>query len=95
MRVPGELSHGALLAEESLEVVRPQIGGEHLDGDAAVEGTLRAAIHHAETASSDFVDIFESGCGQLLRDPRRQVTLCWIDFGHRRPPHSCTHLLTE
>ena len=71
VRVPGQPAHRALLAQEPFEVVRIQIGGEHLDRDGAVERSLRTAIDDAEAATPDFVGILESGRGQLRREPRR------------------------
>ena len=34
VRVPGQSAHRALLAHEAVEIVRVEVGGQYLDGDA-------------------------------------------------------------
>ena len=87
IRVPGQLAHRALLAQESLEVVRIEVGGEHLDGHGALQGVLPAAVDRAETTASDHVSVIEPRRGQLRGDRGAQVILSRrrTEFGDEPP----------
>ena len=60
VRVSGQPAHGALLTQETFEVVGVEIGVQHLDGDGAVEHRLCAAVDDAETAAADLLDLVET-----------------------------------
>ena len=75
-----------------------QVGGQHLDGDLAIQRRLNAAIDHAESAVPDFDDIVESGDAQFRGDVCEHIPLgCLrVGVGHRRSlssaggwPHCC------
>ena len=90
VRVTGELAHRHLLTHEPLEVVRFEVGGEHLDRHRAVESSLDTAIHHTEAAAADLLGVLETGRHQLRRYPGVLVPLRRqrVDVGHRSPRYS-------
>ena len=97
MGVAGQPTHRVLLAQEAVEIFRVKVGGQHLDRDRPIQQRLRASIHHAKAAVSDFGDIFESRVAQLrgnVRDqiPRRRML---IDVGHQRSLSSAGRPLTS
>lgn len=72
VRVPGEPAHRVTLAQGTLAVVLVvEIGGEDLDGDAAPERLLVAAVHHAATTATDLDGVGEPGGCQFGRYPAR------------------------
>ena len=85
VRVPGQLAHGDLLTDEPFEVVGVEIGGQHFHRDDPIELGLAAAVHHAESASADFLGIGETGGHQLRRDPGVHIPLRrqWVAASHR------------
>ena len=84
--VAGEPTHRVLLAQEAVEIFLVKVGGQHLDGDRAVQQGLRASIHDAKAAVSDFGDIFEPRVVQLRGKVREQIPRrrMLIDVGHQR-----------
>jgi hypothetical protein len=85
MWVSGQLSHHDLLAEESLEVVRLEFGGQDLHRHRSIQRWLYAAVHDPEAAASDLLRIRESGSYQFSRYPGGSVGLCRqrVDVRHR------------
>ena len=82
---PDSLTHRVLFAQESVEIFRVKVGGQHLDGDRPVQQRLSAAIHDAKAALSDFGDIFEARVAQFRGNVREQIPLrrMLIDVGHQ------------
>ncbi len=83
--VSGQLSHHDLLAEESLEVVRLEVGGEDFHRHRSIQRGLKAAVYDSEAAASDLLQIRESGSYQFSRYPGGSVGLCRqrVDVRHR------------
>ena len=90
VRVPGELAHRHLLTHEPLDVVRLDVGCEHLDRHRAIERALGTSIHHTEAAAADLLGFLETGRHQLRRYPGVLVPLRRqrVDVGHRSPRYS-------
>ena len=59
--VAGEPTHRVLLAQEAVEIFLLKVGGQHLDGDRAVQQGLRASIHDAKAAAERIVRELANG----------------------------------
>ncbi len=84
MRVPGEPAHRALLTQEAVEVVGVELGAQYLDGNAAIQQRLLAAVNQTESAVSDLFDALEPGVAQFCGDAEGLIPLrcVWIRLGH-------------
>ena len=82
---PDSSAHGTLLAHEPLEVFLVEVGGQHLDGDGAIERGLRTAVDHAEAAAADLLCLREADGRELPGDIVNDVMLSYerIAFGHQ------------
>ena len=58
--VSGKAAHGALLAQEAVEIVRVKVGDRYLDGNGAVQHGLGAAVNDPESAPPDLLDAVKS-----------------------------------
>ena len=57
VRVPGQPPHRPLLAQEPLQVVGVEVGGQHLDRNGPVQRRLLAPEHRAEPAPPDLLGV--------------------------------------
>ncbi|VBA33240.1 hypothetical protein LAUMK13_00244 [Mycobacterium innocens] len=86
-----------LLPQETLEVLRVQVGGQHLDRDRAVQQRLSAPVYDTETSAPDLGDVVESRLAQFRGDVGNQTPLrrVRIDVDHRRSLSSPGRLLSS
>ena len=93
VRVSGEAAHGALLAQEAVEIVRVKVGVQYLDGNGAVERGLGAAVDDPEAAVSDLLDVVKSRLTQFRGNVRDSGPAVWQ--ADRRRPSTVTILGPE
>src|SRR6476661_4024759 len=79
----GQSAHRLFFAEEALEVLLVDRGGEHFDGDCSFEGALKATVDRSKPAPADLDRTIEALGFQLQHEVggRFPFDIPWIGVG--------------